>query len=153
MPDEIDEDDEGGNNTVKTLRDQLKAKDKALTAAAAELEEFRATKRQSAIAKALSAKSAKPELAKFYPADGDTSDEALNTWLEENAELFGITPTTEVDPATRQNAQAISTATANAPATKIGSLAELNQHLATAPFEQLVQEGYITGDMGGPKGR
>jgi hypothetical protein len=78
--------DDANENGPKGLRDALakqKAENEALVKS---LETYRTKDREREIKD----RGLSPKVAKFIPADAD-----LEKWLEENADVFGITPTTD----------------------------------------------------------
>jgi hypothetical protein len=69
---------------------------KALKKQAQELKELREAlagtlknERKASVNEALASRGLDPRVAKFYPQDGPTDDEAVDAWVEENRELFG----------------------------------------------------------------
>lgn len=132
MSDELDDDldNEGGSQLVKDLRSQLKAAKKQADEAKAEAEQFRAAQRKASVSDLLTAKGVKPGLARFY--DGEPTEEAVTSWLAENADLFGVTVEDEVDSDLAASAAKISQASANAPIPKIGSREAIMAQLSGA---------------------
>lgn len=128
--DVFDDTDDGGSNLVKDLRKQLEAAKKAEREARAKADEYEAAQRKASVAQLLEAKGARAGLAKFYTAD-DSSEEAVNAWITENAELLGIS-VDDTDDETAAQAAAISRASASAPPTKIGSIQDHMSRIAGA---------------------
>jgi hypothetical protein len=90
---------------VGKLRKALKAQQKAAKDKESEIETLRGevgTLRQGArtrtLGELLEAKGAKPALAKFM-GDTEASEEAVESWLADNGELFGYTPKAKNDSA------------------------------------------------------
>lgn len=83
--DEYDGDD---SKLVKDLRKQINALSKELDEAKAESGPLRAKLRQREIADVLTERGLKPKIAKFIPADVEM--DGLDSWLQENAEVFGL---------------------------------------------------------------
>jgi glutamyl/glutaminyl-tRNA synthetase len=124
--DDLENEDEGGSQLVKDLRRQLKAIKKENADLAQVANEFKTQQRQSSVTKALEARGANTKLSKFYTGE-DPSPEAINAWIEENADLFGIPePETDADAETAAQAARISQAAARTPApVNPGSQADL----------------------------
>ena len=83
-------DGEDDGSLVKELRKALKAKDKQVKDLEAKLGEFESAGRQSVIEGVLTESGVPLGIAKFIPDDVVTT-EGVDAWLEENAELFGLT--------------------------------------------------------------
>lgn len=96
-PDDEDNLDETGEDSklVKDLRRQLKEQAKRDAEREKQLTELTNRDRQRTLTEALTAKGVSPKLARFYPADAETTDEAIAGWLTENADAFGAAATTE----------------------------------------------------------
>lgn len=92
VPTGYDDDDDldEGTDLVRDLRAQIKALKSERDKAAQEAADFRMKARQSTVQELLQARGVKPGIAKFIPEDIEGTD-AVNAWLEENAELFGVT--------------------------------------------------------------
>jgi hypothetical protein len=143
--DDFDADAEGGSddsNLVKDLRKQLKEAKKAREEADLIIAEANKVARSKSVADSLTAKGVRPELAKFYTAE-DASSDAVNAWVTENAELFGIDTDDGADEATREAADVIARASSNAPATKIGSPNDILHDLNTLTHKELVEKGHL----------
>jgi len=78
------------DDLVRQLRKAQRAADKRAKELEAEVQTLRAEKRKDLVANFLSEKGLNPKIAKFIPADTEINAEALNTWLDDNAELFGL---------------------------------------------------------------
>jgi DNA uptake protein ComE-like DNA-binding protein len=92
------------NDLVKQLRKAAKQKDKELAELRAQFEGLSKTNRERAIKDVLEARGVNGKVAKFIPSDIDPTEESLSKWLDDNGDLFGITPAAEtqapaVDPA------------------------------------------------------
>ena len=83
-------DGEDDGSLVKELRKALKAKDKQVKDLEAKLGEIESAGRQSVIEGVLTESGVPLGIAKFIPDDVVTA-EGVDAWLEENAELFGLT--------------------------------------------------------------
>lgn len=130
---DIDNDGDVDESTLlRDLRKQLKAAKKEKDERDAELARYRADQRKASVADVLKERGARPELAKFYTGE-DSSKEAVASWIEENADLFGISRAEdEPDPVVAAAASAISRATAEAPQVKVGSIPDHFQRIASA---------------------
>ena len=104
---EDDDDDftmESNNDLVKQLRKQLKAKDKETAELKNQFESLSKAQRERAVKDVLEARGVNGKVAKFIPSDIDPTEESLSKWLDDNGEVFGVTPAAEtqapvVDPA------------------------------------------------------
>lgn len=111
---EDDEDEEDrqpleGDRLVKHLRRQLKERDKKLAEHEKALADFTKERRTQTVAEVLKAREVNPKYARFITADvEDPTPEAVNKWLDENADLVGVEvqPST-VDEDTQRNLQRI----------------------------------------------
>lgn len=141
------EDEENDSEGIRNLRKQFDAQAKELK----ELREFREgverQKRSDNVAGVLKAKGVNPAAAKFYTAD-DTSDEAINKWLEENGEVFGV-PKTE-QSADEQNAErVINNSYGPAPvgeanvSSPLGNIEQLRELYRTHSLEELQRMGKL----------
>jgi hypothetical protein len=84
-----DEDfDDTKENLIKDLRRQLKSLSKEKSELSQELSSYKTQAREKTVSQILEAKGVSPKVAKFIPADTEGED-AISTWLEENAEIFG----------------------------------------------------------------
>lgn len=86
------------NDLVKQLRKAQKQKDKELAELKAQYEALNKTNRERAIKDVLEARGVNGKVAKFIPSDIDPTEESLSKWLDDNGDLFGITPATENQP-------------------------------------------------------
>lgn len=97
---EFDEGEESSTGP-KALRDQLKKQAKELSELRAERDTLFAKARTGTLAELLGEHK---RIAKFYPSDGELSEDAVNAWKQENAEVFGIDTATETDEQTEMSA-------------------------------------------------
>ena len=72
------------------LRKQLKAKDKQLNELLAQYEQVAKRDRERTLSDALTAKGLPAKVAKLMPADMDPTPEAVESWLTDYADVFGI---------------------------------------------------------------
>ena len=95
--------DSSGNDLVKQLRKQLKAKEKELSEKDSALNNLSKTQRERAIKDALASRGVNSKIAAFIPQDIDPTEESVSKWLEDYADVFGIevsqTQTPNVNPA------------------------------------------------------
>lgn len=80
-----------GNNTIKVLREKIKADNEALKALKQEVASLRDGRKADLVGDALKSAGINPEVAKFYNGDADPT--AVSAWVTENAALFGATST------------------------------------------------------------
>jgi hypothetical protein len=104
---EWDDDDEdviqsqqSESDLLKQLRKELKIKSKVLSEMEGQLSSIKTEQRQNVIKSVLESKGVSPKIAKFIPADIDASPEAVDNWIADNADVFGLTVQTpaEVQP-------------------------------------------------------
>lgn len=81
--------DDTKENLIKDLRRQLKSLSKEKSELSQELSSYKTQAREKTVSQILEAKGVSPKVAKFIPADTEGED-AISTWLEENAEIFGV---------------------------------------------------------------
>ena len=104
---EWDDDDEdviqsqqSESDLLKQLRKELKIKSKVLSEMEGQLSSIKTEQRQNVIKSVLESKGVSPKIAKFIPADIEASPEAVDNWIADNADVFGLTvqTPTEVQP-------------------------------------------------------
>ena len=78
------------SDLVRQLRKQLKSKEAELKKFESEIGELRGAQRTNLIQSVLSEKGVSPKVAKFIPNDIETTPEALEAWINENADVFGF---------------------------------------------------------------
>ncbi len=86
---ELESEQEGGD-LVSQLRRATKKKDKQLKELMEELSSIKTAQRTNSIKSVLAEKNLNPKIANFIPADLDSSPEAIDNWIAENAEVFGL---------------------------------------------------------------
>jgi hypothetical protein len=129
-------DDGQTNDGPKALRDALEKANKERTELAAELAKFRASQRQSDVAKALKDAEVNEGLAKFYTSE-DSSPEAVQAWVKENSALFGLQTQAPVDAAQAAAATQIQQVLGQAPAQTGNTLEDQRNRWANASDEDL----------------
>ena len=82
--------DSSGNDLVKQLRKQLKAKEKELSEKDSALNNLSKTQRERVIKDALASRGVNSKIAAFIPQDIDPTEESVSKWLEDYADVFGI---------------------------------------------------------------
>jgi hypothetical protein len=98
--DDEDEDDdftpsyESETDLVKKLRKALKAEQKRNKELESSLGELSKSQRERILKDVFSSRGVNPKVAAFVPNDLDASEEAISSWLEQNADVFGF----EVQP-------------------------------------------------------
>ncbi len=94
-----DEDDDTTTDVVSQLRKVNRSLEKRAKELEQELNGLKTQTRQRTVKDVLQAKGLNPKIAAFIPQDIDTSEEALNNWLIEYGDVFGIQAPTEEKPA------------------------------------------------------
>lgn len=138
--DEFDDIEDGADatNLVKDLRKQVKAKGDELAELRKELDGFRASARATSVADVLKAKSTDEterarlaKFAKFYTSE-DSSEEAVNAWITENADLIGLGSVDQgADEETITAAARVSQSLAVAPPSRAGTAEALLAEFAS----------------------
>lgn len=77
---------------IANLRKAYERKAKAEKELREKLAALESRERERTLSETLSDKGANAKLAKFYPADRETTPEKVEEWLAENAEVFGQAP-------------------------------------------------------------
>lgn len=110
-------DSDADSDLVKTLRAALKSKANEAKQAADELATLRKEKRTSTLADVLKDKGVPTKAAKLLPADIEPTPEAVDAWLAEFGDLFGIEQKAQTNATAEQQAAAaaITGASAGAP--------------------------------------
>ena len=102
MATNYDEDDEDDETTNDSGINQLRKVNRALEKRAKELEQellgLKSQTRQRTVKDVLQAKGLNPKIAAFVPADLDTSEEAINNWINEYGDVFGAVTQAETQP-------------------------------------------------------
>lgn len=93
--DDEDEDDTQGfefnsdTDLVKKLRKALKAEQKKAKELESTLGELTNAQRERVLKDVLTSRGINSKVARFVPQDIDASEEAISSWLEQNADVFG----------------------------------------------------------------
>jgi hypothetical protein len=124
--DEFDFEDEGEETTTRGSKDDVlkkvrraeRAKDKQLKELQSELESLRKFQREATVSKVLQEKGINPKIAALIPQNLDSTPEALNSWLEQYGDIFGIASEpqqqTNINPMDLAALRQIDAATSNA---------------------------------------
>ncbi len=80
-----------GNDLVKKLRKAKRADEKRIKELSEQLEGFLKEKKESTVRQVLEKKGVNQKAARLIMKDlDDVNEEAVNSWLDDNADLFGI---------------------------------------------------------------
>ena len=90
-----DEDDDTTTDVVSQLRKVNRALEKRAKELEQELSGLKTQTRQRTVKDVLQAKGLNPKIAAFIPQDIDVSEEAINQWVNEYGDVFGIQAPTE----------------------------------------------------------
>ena len=93
-----DEDDDTTTDVVSQLRKVNRALEKRAKELEQELSGLKTQTRQRTVKDVLQAKGLNPKIAAFIPQDIDTSEEAINNWVNEYGDVFGIQTQSEEKP-------------------------------------------------------
>jgi hypothetical protein len=93
-----DEDDDTTTDVVGQLRKVNRALEKRAKELEQELSGLKSQTRQRTVKDVLQAKGLNPKIAAFIPQDIDTSEEAINNWVNEYGDVFGIQTPSEEKP-------------------------------------------------------
>jgi hypothetical protein len=130
-----------GDDLVKKLRKADRAKEKRIRELESQLNELTAKERKSLVQNVLSERGINPKIAAFIPADIDFTPEAINTWIEEYADVFGIQTQNTPEPVNPQLArlrQIDDAAAAAAPALAESLLSQIGSANSMDELMQLI---------------
>lgn len=88
--DTMEDDDPNSTDLVRKLRRSDRSKEKRIRDLESELNTIRSAQRGNSIKSILSEKGVNPKVAAFIPEDIDPTPEAVENWINEYAELFGL---------------------------------------------------------------
>jgi len=88
-----DEFNDEPTDVVKQLRKVNRTLEKRQKELEEELGSFKNQARQRTVKDVLTSKGINPKVSAFIPEDVATSEDAINEWLNENGELFGVNQT------------------------------------------------------------
>lgn len=129
--DDYDFDDE--SNPLKALRKENRSKEKQIKELQEQLSALSKAQRERSLADVLATRGLNAKIARFIP-ENVTSEEEVASWLDENGDLFGVTPSqpagdespTESDPVLESLAKIANTqSTGEAPTGDQGQIAAL----------------------------
>ena len=86
-----------GDDVVKKLRRSDRSKEKRIKELEGELGSLRKTQRDSIVKSVLEQQGISPKIAAFIPQDLEITTEALQSWIEEYADVFGVAPVQSQD--------------------------------------------------------
>lgn len=105
-------DDDEDEDTTTDVVGQLRKVNRTLEKRAKELEQelkgLQSQTRQRTVKDVLQAKGINPKIAAFIPQDIDTSEEAINGWLNEYGDVFGSTQNANSEQASNNNSLDVS---------------------------------------------
>ena len=99
---------ESETDLVRKLRKDVKLLQKRNKELETSYTEVSKAQRERIINDALASKGVNPKIAKFIPSDIEASQDAVNSWLESNAEVFGITQGESKSSVNQQDLQSMS---------------------------------------------
>lgn len=138
--DEELESEETGGDLVSQLRKATKKKDKQLKELMEELNSIKSSQRTNSIKSVLAERNLNPKIANFIPSDLDASPEAIDNWIVENAEVFGLKvekPQVAPDVATLRQIDAVA-ANAQIPVGNDDLFLRLDQAQSAEEIEQMI---------------
>jgi hypothetical protein len=152
--DDFDFEDQGQNNQgsndgdlVKKLRKALRAKEKENKDLAERFESVSKVQREQIVNQVLNQKGVNPKAARLILKDLDSvNEEAVNGWLDDNADLFGLTVQKQEDPqqqldraALRQ--QDVVTQGATTPGKEMDAMQRINDAVSADEIIRMIQSG------------
>jgi hypothetical protein len=97
-----------GDDLVKKLRKAKRADEKRIKELTEQLEGFSKLQRERTVKEVLEKKGVNPKAVRLILKDiDDVSEESVNTWLEDNGDLFGLTSTQEAPQASETDRAAL----------------------------------------------
>jgi len=106
--DEFDDFGDEGTDVVKQLRKVNRTLEKRAKELEQELKGLQSQTRQRTVKDVLQAKGINPKIAAFIPQDIDTSEEAINGWLNEYGDVFGSTQNANSEQVSNNNSLDVS---------------------------------------------
>ncbi len=91
---DLDDNDLSDSDLMKRLRKVISDQKKTISEQEEELNDFYSSTRESDISEALQSMGVDPNISRFVPDSIESVDE-LETWVEENADVFGVAPADE----------------------------------------------------------
>jgi hypothetical protein len=109
--DDLDTDTEvqmDGSDLLKKLRKAKRSDEKRIKELTEQLEGLSKSQRERTVKEVLEKKGVNPKAQRLILKDlEEISEESVNTWLEDNGDLFGLTPTPEVSEEQELNLAAL----------------------------------------------
>jgi hypothetical protein len=112
--DEEDDDDleieqpQTGDDAMRKLRKAKRADEKRIKELTEQLETLTKTQRERTVKEVLEKKGVNPKAVRLILKDiDDVSEESVNNWLEDNGDLFGLTPTQDAPQASETDRAAL----------------------------------------------
>jgi hypothetical protein len=102
------------SDLLKQLRKELRTKTKLLSEMETQLSTIKSEQRNVTIKSVLESKGVSPKIAKFIPQDIEPSAEAVESWIIDNADVFGLTVQTPSEEPSLAALRQIDAVTANA---------------------------------------
>lgn len=102
ITDEFDDNDYSETDLLKQLRRLEKEQSKKIKELEQQLNSYKVQERDGTVQYVLESMGVNPKIARFIPQDIDVSPEAVENWVVENADVFGIEFEQE-QPAQNQN--------------------------------------------------
>jgi hypothetical protein len=97
-----------GSDLLKKLRKAKRADEKRIKELTEQLESLSKVQRERTVKEVLEKKGVNPKATRIILKDlEDISEDSVNTWLEDNGDLFGITVTKDEAPVDQQNLAAL----------------------------------------------
>lgn len=90
--DQFVEDHEDDTDLVRNLRKQLRAASAELKTVKTEAATLKVESRSTSLTKILEAKKLNTKVANFIPEGVEATPEAVDAWLAENGDVFGVAP-------------------------------------------------------------
>jgi len=134
--------EDDSTDLVKKLRRAARANEKRAKELEAELQSLRTEQRKSTVKSVLESMGVRPSIAKYIPSDIEASAEAIQEWVFENGEDFGIVvqddePRKEMTLAQIRQIDAV-TADAPSPAGLDDMMLRLNEAQSAEEIENLI---------------
>ena len=109
--DDIDTQDESqmdGSDLLKKLRKAKRADEKRIKELTEQLEGLSKAQRERTVKEVLEKKGVNPKAVRLILKDiDDVSEESVNTWLNDNGDLFGLTPAQDASAASTADLAAL----------------------------------------------
>ena len=107
--DDLDvEQPQSGDDAMRKLRKAKRADEKRIKELTEQLETLTKTQRERTVKEVLEKKGVNPKAVRLILKDiDDVSEESVNNWLEDNGDLFGLTPTQDAPQASETDRAAL----------------------------------------------